>query len=103
MPFENHGSRAFTETSILKNAPAASGVYGLSNAREWIFVGESDNLQNRLLAHLRGADPAWVHAPTGFTYELSRPADRLGRQNRLVQELAPVQNRPVDAMPGAPE
>ena len=103
MPFENHGSRAFTETSILKNAPAASGVYGLSNAREWIFVGESDNLRSRLLAHLRGADPALAQAPTGFTFELSRPAERLGRQNRLVLELAPVQNRRVGAMSGGLE
>lgn len=103
MPFENHGSRAFTETSILKNAPAASGVYGLSNAREWIYVGESANLQDRLLGHLRGADPALARMPTGFTYELSRSADRIARQNRLVLELGPVHNRRSDVMRGAEE
>jgi hypothetical protein len=97
MPFENHGSRAFTESSILKNAPTTSGVYGLSNARSWIFVGESDNLQVRLLAHLRGADAALAQTPTGFTYELSRAPDRLGRVSRLVLELDPVHNRQSDA------
>ena len=102
MPFDVHGNRAFTEISILKNAPAASGVYGLSNAREWIYVGESDNLQLRLLAHLRKMEPAIAaQAPTGFTYELCLPTDRIGRQNRLVLELEPVHNRRVGALGGA--
>ncbi len=103
MPFEHHGSRAFTVTSVLKNAPPASGVYGLSNAREWIYVGESANLQSCLLAHLRGADPALAGTPTGFTYELSRSVDRVARRNRLALELDPVRNRRSDAMPGAGE
>jgi len=103
MPFENHGSRAFTVTSVLNNAPAASGVYGLSNAREWIYVGEGANLQGCLLAHLRGDDPDLARTPTGFTYELSRPGDRIARQNRLVLELAPVHNRRMDVAPGASE
>jgi hypothetical protein len=99
MPFDNHGARAFTETSIRKNAPADSGVYGLSNAREWIYVGESANLQGALLGRLRDTDPA----PTGFTYELCRPADRIARQNRLVLELDPVYSRRLGVMPGASE
>jgi hypothetical protein len=103
MPFENHGSRAFTVTSVLKNAPAASGVYGLSNAREWIYVGEAADLQGCLLAHLRGGDPALARTPTGFTYELSRPVDRIARQTRLVLELGPVHNRQMDVAPGASE
>ena len=90
MPFENHGARAFTETSIRKNAPAASGVYGLSDARNWIYVGESADLQGSLLGRLRDWDPALDRTPTGFTYELCRPADRIARQNRLVLELDPV-------------
>jgi hypothetical protein len=101
MPFENHGSRAYTETSIRKNAPAASGVYGLSNSREWIYVGESANLQGCLLAHLRGADLELARTPTGFTYELSRTADRVARQGRLVLELDPVRNRLLDVRRGA--
>lgn len=103
VPFENHGSRAYTPASVLKNAPAASGVYGLSNAREWIYVGECGNLQDRLLDHLRGADLALARTPTGFTYELSEPADRMGRLSRLVQELDPVHNRRPDARQGANE
>jgi hypothetical protein len=103
MPFENHGNRAFTETSIRKNAPAASGVYGLSNAREWIYVGESANLQGSLLGTLRDWDPALDRTPTGFTYELCRPADRIARQNRLALELEPVHKGRLGVMRGAGE
>src|SRR5437879_6149041 len=80
--------------SVRKNAPAASGVYGLSSAREWIYVGHSDNIQGELLLHL-AEDPAArqnTH-PTGFTFELCPPQTRVARQDRLVQELEPVCNR----------
>jgi hypothetical protein len=94
MPFENHSNRAFTAISIDNNAPAESCVYGLSNARRWIYIGESDNLRLRLLDHLRETD-TFLNAQmtTGFTYELCTPADRIVRQDRLVLELEPVVNQ----------
>ena len=91
MPFNNHGNRAFTFHSIGNNAPIASGVYGLSNAAGWIYVGESDNIQGQLLRHLRSGD-AIRHA-SGFTFELCPPEQRIARQNQLVVELAPIVNR----------
>jgi hypothetical protein len=91
MPFENHGNRSFTMNSIHKNAPAESGVYGLSNSRHWIFIGESDNLRLQLIAHLRNADGFGIgQRPTGFTFELCAPEHRVARQNLLVSELEPV-------------
>jgi hypothetical protein len=91
MPFENHGSRSFTMTSIHKNAPAESGVYGLSNSQHWIYIGESANLRLQLMAHLRAADGFGIgQNPTGFTYELCAPENRVARQNRLMSELEPV-------------
>ncbi len=94
MPFENHGSRSFTMSSVAKNAPAGSGVYGLSNAREWLYVGQADNIQAELLLHLQHPG-AFLrdHAPSGFTYELSAAEHRRERRNRLVLELGPVGNR----------
>jgi len=57
--------------------PGFFGVYGLSNAREWIHVGETDNIQGRLLEHLEGTDSfRAAGAPTGFSFELSPPQDR---------------------------
>jgi hypothetical protein len=91
MPFENHGNRSFTMNSIYKNAPAESGVYGLSNSQHWIYIGESSNLRLQLMDHLRKADGFGVgQRPTGFTYELCAPEDRVARQNRLVSELEPL-------------
>jgi hypothetical protein len=96
VPFENHGNRSFTMTSIEKNAPQASGVYGLANARQWIFVGETADIQAELLSHLRNPH-AFLrqHAPSGFTFELSTPGQRIERANQLVTELEPIGNRLV--------
>lgn len=94
MPFGNHGNRSFTRTSVNKNAPAASGVYGLSDARQWIYVGETANIQAELFKHLQSPNPFLrEHAPSGFTFELSTAEHRQERQNRLVLELEPIGNR----------
>jgi hypothetical protein len=94
VPFENHGNRAFTATAVDKNAPAVSGVYGLSNAREWIYVGETANIQAELLKHLQHPNEVLrEHAASGYTFELSSPENRVERQNQLVRELEPIGNR----------
>jgi hypothetical protein len=84
----------FSELLIERFAPSAAGVYGLSNAREWIFIGEAQNIKSALLAHLQATNPAVAgHSPTGFTFEVCSPDARFARQDRLIQELAPVCNR----------
>ena len=94
MPFENHGNRPFTTTSVDKNAPAASGVYGLSNARRWIFVGETGNIQAELRKHLQYPNEVLrEHTASGYTYELSSEEHRVERLNQLIHELEPVGNR----------
>src|SRR5260370_37740 len=94
MPFANRGGYSFSSISIRKNAPASSGVYGLSNGREWIFVGVTDNIQGALLGHLQETSTLLkTRTPTGFSFELCSPADGLTRQNRLVLEMEPVCNR----------
>jgi len=94
VPFENHGNRPFTATSVDKNAPAASGVYGLSNARRWILVGETANIQAELRKHLQHpSDVLREHIASGYTYELSPAEYRVERQNQLIRELAPAGNR----------
>ena len=94
MPFEEFTPRSFTTTSVRANAPIASGVYGVSNAREWIYIGETDNIQASLLQALEQGDSAIrKRYPTGFVFERCVPAGRLARQNRLVLEYEPVCNR----------
>ena len=94
MPFDRFVPHTFSLISVQKNAPALSGVYGLSNAREWILVGETDDIKATLLRHLQETHtPLLEREPTGFIFELSVPCNRLARQERLIQEYHPVCNR----------
>ncbi len=77
-----------TPESIRAHAPNTSGVFGISNDREWIYIGESDNIQLALLAHLH--DQA-----TGFVFEICDRAGRFSRQDRLIFEYEPTCNRTV--------
>jgi hypothetical protein len=94
MPFANFTPYSFSSSSVSNNAPHASGVYGLSNAREWVFVGETDDIRAALLIHLQESHTHLKNrAPTGFTFELCAAPSRAARQDRLVLELEPVCNR----------
>ena len=93
MPFESFTPQAFSLMSVQRNAPALSGVYGLSNAREWILVEETDNIKAALLRHLQGTHtPLLEREPTGFVFELCFSYNRVARQERLIQEYQPVLN-----------
>ena len=99
MPFINQLTLAFTALSIRKNAPALSGVYGLSCAQEWIYVGHTDNIQDALLRSLKEVLPSGEDArPAGFTFELCSLEARVARQDQLVRELEPVRNRGLHAL-----
>jgi excinuclease UvrABC nuclease subunit len=75
-------------------APVLSGVYGISNAREWIYIGESDNIQNSLLNHLQDLRTSLMkREPTGFVFEVCEQERRTSRQDRLVGEYKPACNR----------
>jgi hypothetical protein len=101
VPFENYVASRFSELLIERFAPTLAGVYGLSNAREWIFVGETENIKAALLAHLQASNPAVAgRSPTGFTFEVCSPYARFARQDRLIQELEPVCNRTAPVKEG---
>jgi hypothetical protein len=94
MPFDGFVPHAFSLVSVQKNAPPLSGVYGLSNAREWILVGETDNIKTALLMHLQETHtPLLEREPTGFIFELCVSYNRVARQQGLIQEYQPVFNR----------
>ena len=94
MPFDHRIPRPFLKAAVQAYAPNTSGVYGISNASEWVYIGEADDIQAALLAHLRqSGTPQMKRLPTGFVYELCDPAVRSSRQNRLVSEYEPSCNR----------
>ncbi len=100
MPFEQIFPRSFTESSIRDHAPTASGVYGISNALEWIYIGETDNIRESLLGHLRKPhNPLLPKHPTGFVFEVCDSAKRPARQDRLVLEYEPICNRHASRHP----
>jgi hypothetical protein len=93
MPFDQLIPRPFTSGSVQMYAPVASGVYGISNSREWIYIGATENIQGTLLAHLLdGSSSLMKHAPTGFVFEVCTPGRRPARQDRLVTEYGPTCN-----------
>jgi hypothetical protein len=56
MRFEQFTPPFCHPVSARANAPATSGIDGSSNAREWILIGESDNLQSALLPNRHLSD-----------------------------------------------
>jgi hypothetical protein len=94
MPFGNPVPHAFSYAGIQMHAPAASGVYGISNSREWIYIGATDDILTSLLSHLREAGTTIMNRrPSGFVFELRGTDDRGARHDRLVMEYGPVCNR----------
>ncbi len=56
MPFEQFAPRYFTLVSLRANAPAASRMYGISDAREWILPvrrARQDLLEYKLVCNRR--------------------------------------------------
>jgi hypothetical protein len=94
MPFDRFFPRPFLTGAIETYAPSVSGVYGISNAAEWIFIGESDDIRSALLTHSQEAGTALMkRQPTGFVFEVCDRARRAARQDRLVLEYEPRCNR----------
>jgi len=94
MPFDRFVPHTFSLVSVQRNAPALSGVYGLSNAREWLFVGETDNIKAALLQHLQEPHASLAgREPTGFIFEICVSYNRVARQEGLIKEYQPLFNR----------
>lgn len=91
MPFEPFYPRKFSLASVSMYAPGQSGVYGISNSRQWIFIGEADNIRAALLNQLdRGDEAVRRLEPTGFVFEVCSPTVRSSRRDRLVAEYSPL-------------
>lgn len=94
MPFDQYIPRPFTPMAVRAFAPPVSGIYGISNAREWIYIGTADDIQDALLWHLSESDTSLLRRkPTGFVFEVCAAMLRITRQNRLVLEYEPICNR----------
>ncbi len=91
MPFRGRRSYSFSAASIRQNAPAGGGIYGLSNAREWVYIRAVDDIRAALLDHLNERNPGSdFRSVAGFSFEVCESAERPQRCSRLIQELRPI-------------
>ncbi len=94
MAFEQRIPHPLTANGVQRYAPVVPGIYGMSNGREWVYIGQSENIQRALLEHLRVLDSAVLKwEPTGFVFEACTGEQRQIRQNSLILEHAPICNR----------
>ncbi|MCC6536039.1 MAG: hypothetical protein IT162_00710 [Bryobacterales bacterium] len=94
MPFSPAFPRPFAANEISANVPETSGIYGVSNAGEWIYIGETPNLRSTLLGLLQRPNASLDgRVPTGFVFEVCAEASRPERQHRLVLEYKPTCNQ----------
>jgi hypothetical protein len=94
MPFDGFFPRPLNQEAIRTYAPTVSGVYGISSADHWLYVGETDNIQGALLYHVQQSDSAIQKSrPTGFVFEVCDRMSRPARRDRLVLEYEPTCNR----------
>jgi excinuclease UvrABC nuclease subunit len=93
MPWRNIRNFLYNPSSVMLNAPAAPGVYGICTPHEWVYIGESLNIQARLLQHLNGDNPRISQSgATSFSFELV-PVQQLAiRHSVLVLEYQPKCN-----------
>ena len=91
MPFEQTTPRPFTLRGVEFYAPAVPGVYGISNSRQWIFIGQADDIRSALLGLLTST--MGQNSPAGFVYEQCDASARQVRETRLIREYGPVMNR----------
>jgi hypothetical protein len=94
MPFKQITPRLFTPEGVRTYAPQAAGVYGISNAREWIYIGHAPNIQMALLDCFQDPDSALMKKqPQGFVFEVCDESYWAARQDRLILEYEPTFNR----------
>jgi len=90
---------AWSESSIKANAPQSSGVYAIYGA-VWIYIGESTDVQSRLLEHWKGDKACITRAdPTGFVFEVCDLAERVRRRTALVAQFRPLCNQRGELKP----
>jgi excinuclease UvrABC nuclease subunit len=94
MPWNGSTRFDFTEASILAYAPRSSGVYALFNEGQWIYIGEGQDIEARLLDHRRNSHNPCVnrYSPAYFAFEAVAAAQRVARQDQLILELRPLCN-----------
>lgn len=86
MPWQNGQYYLFSRFFIHAVVPSESGIFGLYNRHERVFIGESHNLRKTLLRLHSDMLRLGFTGPTGFTFELCPGASRRARLRELFTE-----------------
>ena len=95
MPFAD-GPYVFTIGNIAGWPPKAPGVYGISGTVKMIYVGQSEDIQDRLLQHFNDKSHCiWEFGPYVFHFEkvLGGEDARRKREDELIAEYDPFCNK----------
>lgn len=91
MTIDRNATYAFGYRAVQSNAPKLSGVYTIYTSRQWLYVGETEDVQKSLFEHLNALSRCMAkRGPLSFSFELVPPAERIGRQHALVAALGPA-------------
>jgi hypothetical protein len=86
VPWQNGQYYLFSKLLILNAAPSESGVFGLYNLHNNVFIAESANIRAALLRLYENMQRFGYEAPAGFTFELCKPHSRAARVKELLAE-----------------
>ena len=90
---------SLNRTSVLRNAPEESGVYGLCSGDQWVYIGHTSSVRKALLEYLRGQMPYVLQwQPKQFIFEILPYKTRIARQKELVAHCQPTCNRKVNSL-----
>jgi excinuclease UvrABC nuclease subunit len=77
--------------AVQDHVPNSSGVYTIYTARQWIYVGQSDDIRQGLFRHLNEPSACMEgRKALSFSFETLPAAERASRYDVLVRELRPA-------------
>jgi hypothetical protein len=75
----------FTPRAVFDKAPKASGVYSIFTSKRWVYIGESDDIQQSLFNHLNEPGECLQRfSPLSFSFELKAAAERRATLDALI-------------------
>ncbi|MPZ77812.1 MAG: hypothetical protein GEU77_14935 [Deltaproteobacteria bacterium] len=86
MPWQSGHYYLFSKLLIVNAVPCESGVFGLYNIQNRIFIGESGNLRAALLRLYDNMQRFGFNLPAGFTFELCQARSRVARVKELLAD-----------------
>ena len=95
-PISSFG-RSWNKNSIEAMNLRQQGVYGIYNATFWLYIGQAEDMRERLLEHYnKTSDQSaciWKNKPTLFKTMLVSSSSLVVKEQELIKEYNPICNR----------